>query len=163
MPGFVSMAMADPKDTTGVVFFGNSIAGPRSSLATDLLDILEDHEPRVPEPWTPSVDVPPDLLALTGRWFWGPSPYVLRILPDGLLDLSSWDGQGRGSRFRVESDGTWTGLDVYQGESLRIGRDAEGSVTHLNFCTFIFTRTPYDRDAPVPGGSTEWRPNQALP
>ncbi|QGK71216.1 serine hydrolase [Allosaccharopolyspora coralli] len=159
MPGFVAMAMADPNDKTGVVFFANSTAGPRSSLATDLLDILEEHEPRIPEPWTPSLDVPPDWLPLTGQWFWGPTPYVLQILPDGLLDLSPWEGQGRSSRFRPGRDGTWVGLDgYYQGEPLRIGRDPQGEVTHLNLCTFIFTRTPYGRDAPVPGGSLDWMP-----
>ena len=26
------------------------------------------------------------LLELTGQWYWGPTPYVLRLLPDGWLD-----------------------------------------------------------------------------
>ena len=33
-----------------------------------------------------------------------------------------------------------------------MGRDADGVATHLDLATFIFTRTPYDPAAPVPGG-----------
>jgi hypothetical protein len=39
------------------------------------------------------------------------------------------------------------GLDgSYAGETLRIADD------HLDLGTFVFTRTPYDPEAPVPGG-----------
>ena len=56
-----------------------------------------------------------------------------------------------GSRRR---DGAWVGLDGYfAGETLRIAED------HLDLDTFVFTRTPYDPEAPVPGGVDEggWR------
>jgi hypothetical protein len=46
------------------------------------------------------------------------------------------------------------GLDGYfAGETLRIAGD------HLDLDTFIFTRAPYDPEAPVPGGVDErgWR------
>ena len=49
---------------------------------------------------------------------------------------------------------TWRGRDGYfAGETLRIATD------HLNLDTFVFTRTPYDPQAPVPGGVDErgWR------
>ena len=39
-----------------------------------------------------------------------------------------------------------------RGERLRIVRDVQGAVSHLEMATFVFTRTPYDPDAPVPGG-----------
>ncbi|MFR9729576.1 serine hydrolase domain-containing protein [Saccharopolyspora sp. MS10] len=158
MPGFLATVMADPADTTGVVFMANATAGVSSALITDLLDLLEAHEPRIPDTWVPGPEVDPALLELTGQWYWGPSPYVLRILPDGLLDLVPWQGRGRASRFRRNDGGTWTGLDgYYAGEQLRFGRSAEGTVTHLDLNTFIFTRTPYDPDAPIPGGVTHWR------
>src|SRR5262249_50052859 len=125
----------------------------------DLLDLLAEHEPRIPAPWEPRGDVDLQLLALTGQWYWGPTPYVLRVLPNGLLDLTPWQGRGRASRFRANANGTWTGLDgYYAGEVLRIGRDADGVPTHLDLNTFIFTRTPYATDAPVPGGVVDWRP-----
>jgi hypothetical protein len=73
----------------------------------------------------------------------------------GLLHLGPLPGRGgRASRFSAREDGTWVGLDGYfAGETLRIAED------HLDLDTFIFTRTPYDPDAPVPGGVDErgWR------
>jgi len=80
---------------------------------------------------------------------------VLRAVAGGLLHLGPLPGRtGRASRFAPMEDGTWRGLDgYYAGERLRIAED------HLDLGTFIFTRTPYDPDAPVPGGvdETGWR------
>jgi hypothetical protein len=90
-----------------------------------------------------------------GVWFWGPAPYVLRASGAGLLHLGPLPGRhGRSSRFAARDDGTWVGLDGYfAGEPLRIAED------HLDLGTFVFTRTPYDPEAPVPGGVDErgWR------
>ncbi|PKW19814.1 serine hydrolase domain-containing protein [Saccharopolyspora spinosa] len=159
MPGFLATVWADPAEATGVIFMANTTAGVTGALATDLLDLLAEHEPRIPAAWEPRGDVDLQLLELTGQWYWGPTPYALRVLRDGLLDLSPWQGRGRASRFRANPDGTWTGLDgYYAGETLRVGRDESGVPTHLDLNTFIFTRTPYDSDAPVPGGVAGWRP-----
>ncbi|MGO1054786.1 serine hydrolase domain-containing protein [Crossiella sp. CA198] len=153
MPGFVSTVWVDPKEDTAVLYLTNSTVGPSGPVATDLLDLLHELEPHIPAEWTPQPAADPALLALTGQWYWGPSPYALRLLPDGLLDLNPWNGRGRASRFRANEDGTWTGLDgYYAGELLRIGRAADGTATHLDLNTFIFTRTPYDPAAPIPGG-----------
>lgn len=157
MPGFLATALADPAECTGVVFLANTTSGVSSALATDLLSILNENEPRVPDAWQPDPDIDMSLLELTGQWYWGPTPYVLRILPGGLLDLSPMRGKGRASRFRDNRDGTWTGLDGYHaGEVLRIGRSENGAPNHLDLNTFIFTRTPYDPAAPVPGGTVGW-------
>lgn len=60
---------------------------------------------------------------------------------------------GRSARFRAESDGTWTGLTgYYAGETLRAVRREDGAVSHLDLGSFVFTREPYDPQAPVPGG-----------
>jgi hypothetical protein len=39
-------------------------------------------------------------------------------------------------------------------------RDGAGRVTHLDIGSFVFTREPYDPDAPIPGGLDPegWRP-----
>ena len=59
---------------------------------------------------------------------------------------------GRASRFPRRDDGAGSGLDgYYAGETLRIAAD------HLDLGTFVFTRTPYDPAAPVPGGVDEAR------
>lgn len=141
MPGFLATVWTDPAEATGVIFMANTTAGVTGALATDLLDLLAEHEPRIPAAWEPRGDVDLQLLELTGQWYWGPTPYALRVLRDGLLDLSPWQGRGRASRFRANPDGTWTGLDgYYAGEILRVGRDESGVPTHLDLNTFIFTR-----------------------
>ncbi|GAA2276581.1 serine hydrolase domain-containing protein [Nonomuraea roseoviolacea subsp. roseoviolacea] len=150
MPGFLATVWADPADRVGVLFLANVTSGVSRSLPLDLLDILAEHEPRLPEPWRPS-PADPGLLALTGVWHWGPTPYVLRLLPDRMLSLAPMNGPGRASRFAPRDDGTWVGLEgYYAGETLRAAPD------HLDINTFVFTRTPYDPQAPVPGGVAGW-------
>lgn len=160
MPGFLATVWTDPEESTSAIFMANTTAGVNGTLLTDLLETLGELEPRIPDPWLPSPDVDMTLLELTGEWYWGPSPYVLKVLSTGLLDLVPGHGRGgRASRFKPNGDGTWTGLDGYHsGEILRIGRGADGAPTHLDLNTFIFTRTPYAAEAPVPGGVAGWRP-----
>jgi CubicO group peptidase (beta-lactamase class C family) len=145
MPGFLAGVFVDREEGTGAVSLANSTTGV-DPVVFGLLADLRAAEPRVVEPWTPSPSpVPLDRL---GTWYWGPSPYALRSIGGGLLHLGPLPGRsGRASRFRRADDGTWVGLDgYYAGETLRIADD------HLDLATFIFTRTPYDPDAPVPGG-----------
>ncbi|QFY09540.1 serine hydrolase [Nonomuraea phyllanthi] len=150
MPGFQAAVWADPADRDGVLFLANTTSGLSGSLTTDLLDILHEYEPRLPDEWEP-VAADPALLALTGVWYWGPRPYRLRLLPDRALSLEPAASGGRPSRFVPQDDGTWLGLDGYHaGETLRAAAD------HLDLNTFVFTRTPYDPQAPVPGGVTGW-------
>jgi CubicO group peptidase (beta-lactamase class C family) len=152
MPGFLAAVWADPADGTGVLFLANGTSGLRGTLATDLVGILDEHEPRLPEEWAPA-PADPALLELTGPWYWGPAPYVLRVLPGRGLSLTPAAGPGRASRFAAQADGTWLGLDgYYAGETLRAHRGPGGAVSHLDLGTFVFTRLPYDPAAPVPGG-----------
>jgi hypothetical protein len=71
-----------------------------------------------------------------------------------MLDLSPVAaGGGRSSRFQPAGDGTWRGLNGYfHGETLRPVLDDAGRLTHLDIGSFVFTREPYDHDAPIPGG-----------
>ncbi|ADG88468.1 serine hydrolase [Thermobispora bispora] len=150
MPGFLASLWTDPSDGVAVVWLANTTSGVRASLATDLLDILAEHEPPLPAEWEP-VQVDPDVLELTGQWYWGPAAYVLRALPGRGLSLTPLSGQGRASRFVPQPDGTWLGLDgYYAGETLRVVRSPKG--VHLELNTFIFSREPYDPSAPIPGG-----------
>jgi CubicO group peptidase (beta-lactamase class C family) len=152
MPGFLAGVFVDREEQTGAVSLANTTAG-LDPLVFGLLSDLRAHEPRVVEAWAPAPSpVPLDRL---GPWFWGPAPYVLRAVGDGMLHLGPLPGRnGRASRFTRRDDGTWVGLDGYfAGETLRIAED------HLDLDTFVFTRTPYDPAAPVPGGVDEdgWR------
>lgn len=161
MPGFLASVVVDPATTTGALAMTNSTAGVGvSALTMDMIKLLDDYEPALPAEWRPMADVDPGLLALTGQWFWGPMPFVLRLLPGGWLDLRPASGAGRGSRFRPVGEETWLGLDgYYAGETLRLHRHSDGSPRHLDLATFIFTQTPYDPKAPIPGGVDErgWR------
>ncbi|MGB3441699.1 MAG: serine hydrolase domain-containing protein [Actinophytocola sp.] len=162
MPGFLASVVVDPATTTGALALTNATSGVgASALTTDLLKLVDDYEPALPAEWRPLSDVSPELLSLTGSWYWGPMTFVLRLLSGGWVDLRPVSGNGRGSRFRPTGDGTWLGLDgYYAGETLRLHHHADGAVSHLDLATFIFTRTPYDPKAPIPGGVDDrgWRP-----
>jgi len=152
MPGFVAAVWVSETDDASAVVLANSTTGtPVPTIAADLIRIVAEQEPRFPEPWRPLTDADPELLALTGPWYWGPSPLVLRLGAQRALELTPLDA-GRGSRFRPGPDGGWTGLDgYYAGEPLRVVRRADGTVSHLNIGSFVLTRTPYDPAAPIPG------------
>jgi CubicO group peptidase (beta-lactamase class C family) len=152
MPGFLAGVFVDRDEQIGAVSLANTTSG-LDAVVFGLLADVRAAEPRVVEPWTPSPS--PVALDVLGVWFWGPSPYVLRAVSGGMLHLGPLPGRmGRASRFAARDDGTWLGLDGYfAGETLRIADD------HLDLDTFVFTRTPYDPEAPVPGGVDErgWR------
>jgi CubicO group peptidase (beta-lactamase class C family) len=151
MPGFLATIWVSPADGLGGIALANATSGPAiGAIAADLIAIVADREPRFPDRWTPLPDVDHALLALTGLWYWGPRPYVLRLLADRGLDLSPAAGPGRGSRFRAAADGTWTGLDgYYAGETLRVVPGANSKPGHLDLGSFVFTRQPYEPGAPL--------------
>ncbi|WP_432004159.1 serine hydrolase domain-containing protein [Streptomyces sioyaensis] len=155
MPGYLAALWTDVDEDVAGVVLTNCTSGPVvSAIAADLTAIVTEHEPRIPEPWCPLPGpLDRELLALTGPWYWGANPHVLRLRPERGLELAPLSGVGRSSRFRPEEDGTWTGLDgYYAGETLRVVRDEDGSVSHLDLGTFVFTRGPYEPSDPVPGG-----------
>ena len=154
MPGFRSALWAEPREGIGSVVLANSTGGiPPGPVGAELIALVAEHEPRLPAEWTPVESADPALLELTGPWYWGPSPYLLRLLPGGWLSLVPSDGDPAHGRFRPEADGTWTGLDGYHtDETLRVIRRPDGSVSHLDVNTFVFTREPYSPDVPIPGG-----------
>ncbi len=156
MPGFVATVWVSVEERLAGVAMANATSGPLiGTIAADLIRIVAEHEPPIPKPWQPAADrdVDPHLLALTGLWYWGANPFALYLRADRGLEIKPLTATGRASRFRAEDDGTWTGLDAYYtGEKLRVIRDADGMVTHLDIGTFVFTRGPYHPAGPVPGG-----------
>ena len=153
MPGFVASCLVDRERRTGAVTLANATTGFNpAALATDLLEELERCEPALPPPWKPSTPLPGEVRDVLGVWHWGNTPFVF-----------TWEGAelvARRSgietdRFRVE-DGRVVGLIGYHaGEELKVIRNPDGSVNHVDIATFVFTRTPYDPDAPIPGGVPE--------
>lgn len=159
LPGFLAGLWVSPADGVGAVVLCNTTAGVAiSSVGRELVTIVAEQEPRIPSAWKASSD--PDLVELAGPWYWGPAPLALRVRTGRDLDLTMLRSQRRATRLRPQPDGTWLGLDGYfAGERLRVVRDADGRVVHLDLGTFVLTRTPYDPDGDVPGGvdAAGWR------
>ncbi|MEU7555985.1 serine hydrolase domain-containing protein [Streptomyces sp. NPDC044571] len=154
LPGFVAGLWMSEADDLAAVVLANCTSGlPAATVAMDLLNLVADAEPRIPEPWKPFPEEHPVELDLCGPWYWGTAPHLVRLTADGLLHLGPVGAPGRAARFRAELDGTWRGLaGYYAGETLRAVRRTDGSVSHLDLGSFVFTREPYDPEAPVPGG-----------
>ncbi|MEU6121102.1 serine hydrolase domain-containing protein [Streptomyces sp. NPDC047123] len=154
LPGFVAGLWASEVDGVAAAVFANCTSGPPvSAVAVDLVRIVTEAEPRIPEPWRPLPEVDQKTLELAGPWYWGTQVVVLRLTADGGVELGPLAGAGRQARFRPNRDGTWTGLNgYYAGESLTAVRRSDGTVSHLDLGSFVFTRKPYDEAAPVPGG-----------
>jgi CubicO group peptidase (beta-lactamase class C family) len=152
VPGYLAFVAVDVERRTGLIELANATTGAVFS-GYELLEVLEAHEPHVPDAWQPVGGAPADLLDALGVWHWGPSaPYVLRLHGSDQLELTPIGVPGRASRFEAK-DGDWVGTEGYwRGERLRVVRRADGSVSHLDLATFMFTRLPYDPSAPIPGG-----------
>lgn len=155
VPGFLASLTISVEDDVAAVVLVNCTSGPAAwNVAADLVHIVAEAEPRIPEPWRPLPEVDRSVLDLAGQWYWGTHAFVLRLVADRGISLDPLSGNSEpGARFRANGDGTWTGLDGYfAGESLRAVRRPDGSVDHLDIGSFVFTRQPYDEGASMPGG-----------
>ncbi|WP_330331512.1 beta-lactamase family protein [Streptomyces sp. NBC_00536] len=154
LPGFVACVWLSETDDLATVALANCTSGLAvAQLAAELLGIVAEAEPRIPEPWKPFREADEVALELTGPWYWGTAPFLLRLHADGTMALGPVAATGRAARFQAAGDGSWTGLSGYHaGETLRVVRREDGSVSHLDIGSFVFTRAPYDPGAPVPGG-----------
>ncbi|WP_030206830.1 serine hydrolase domain-containing protein [Streptomyces bikiniensis] len=163
LPGFVACLWVSVEDGLAGIALANATSGPLvGAVAADLVRIVAEAEPRLPEPWRPlpAAEVDAELLSLTGPWYWGTYAYGLRLGPERGVVLEPLKGAGRRARFRALPDGGWVGLNgYYEGETLRVVRRPDGSVSHLDLGSFVFTREPYEPGEAVPGGVDEagWR------
>ena len=150
MPGFLAGLEVQLEGGDGVVSFANTTAGMKP-FGRDLLTLLDEREPLEPLPWHASVSSA-QALELVGMWHWGPLVTIVRATGEGQLVLGV-PGEGRRARFRTAGDGSWVGLDgYYAGEPLRVVRDPQGAVSHLDLASFRYSRLPYDPDRDIPGG-----------
>ena len=158
---FLACLTAGVADDVSAVVLANCTSGPAPfTVAADLVRIVAEAEPRIPEPWRPMREADSPSLELAGQWYWGTNGFALRLTADGLASVEPLSGAGRRSRFRANGDGTWTGLEGYfHGELLKAVRRPDGSVDHLDLGSFVFTRQPYDEGSSVPGGvdAEGWR------
>jgi hypothetical protein len=154
MPGFVSSFWVRPDERLAGIAFANATSGPDiSTIAADLIGIVATDQPRLPAAWAPLAEHDPALLELTGPWYWGAAPVVVRLGADRELTVGALGARAREARFRAQPDGSWRGLDgYYRNEVLRVVSDPDGSVDHLDIGSFVFTREPYPPIDAVPGG-----------
>jgi CubicO group peptidase (beta-lactamase class C family) len=155
VPGFLAGLFVDRAGRTGAVCLANTGYGLRAQdFPIELLCQLEAMEPTIPPPWTPTGEVPPAVGELMGLWFWGNMPCAMsfeggRIVVSSLRDGLTW------CTFTLLEWGRIVGTTGYfAGEELR-AVSRSGVVSHLECATFIFTRSPYDPEAPIPGGQPE--------
>jgi D-alanyl-D-alanine carboxypeptidase len=150
MPGFLAGCFVDRPRRTAALVLTNATTGlAPADLAVELLEELESCEPTVVVPWRATTSVPEQLADALGVWHWGNTPFVFAL--DGVELVATRDGVVK-YRFRVVDDRVVGTFGYHAGEELRVVRRADGSVSHLDVATFIYTRTPYDPDAPAPGG-----------
>lgn len=151
MPGHQAGLFVDRETGEGVAFLTNGTTGVLGfELAGDLLAGTRSAAP--PErPWRPTTRVPDGVRDVTGVWFWGHSAYDVRWNDDH-LELHDLARGRLFDRFAQRADGAWTGTQGYhRGETLHVVRRPDGTVSHLECATFVYTRPAYDAEAPIPG------------
>jgi CubicO group peptidase (beta-lactamase class C family) len=153
MPGFQACLHVDRQTGAGVVALTNATTGFMGvELAGRLLG--ESSTPAATKPWVPTRFVPAWAEELLGWWFWGNSAHEVRWENDRL----EFRDVARGvvaERFS-EQDGVIRGVEGYHlAETLHVVRRPDGTVSHLECATFLYTRTPYDPSVPIPGGHPE--------
>lgn len=155
MPGFQACALIDPDGGAGLVALTNATTGfDGVELATRILgDPVHGRAPATVEPWRPSTVVPEWAEELLGTWHWGNSAYEARWHNDR-LELHDVARHRLAEQFEARpSDGALVGVAGYhRGETLHRRRRPDGTLGHLECATFVYTRIPYDPDAPIPGG-----------
>lgn len=151
MPGFLATVLVDRRRRTGGVVLANATTGfSPAECVIGLLEELERCEPTLAEPWRATESVPAELAGVPGVWHWGNTPVVFAM--DGAELVGRRNGV-EAYRFVVR-DGRIVGRTGYHaGEELHVVRRPDGSVGHLEVATFVYTRRPYDPEAPIPGGA----------
>ncbi len=140
MPGFQAALFADPMTHVGVVALTNATTG---FSGTELVQaLLGDHTPGAGAPWVPTTAVPPWAQELLGYWHWGNSAYEVRWTNEEL----EWRDLARSTTaetFVHDGDRIIGTAGYHHGETLHVVRRDDGSISHLDCATFVYTRTPY--------------------
>ncbi len=155
MPGFLAGLFVDRRRGTAAIALANGTTGLRcEGLPLELLATLEELEPTLPAAWEPVAEVPAPVREVLGVWHWGNTALGLSWNGAELVASSLTDGR---EMYRFAPDGdTFLGTSGYHhGERLHVVRNDDSSVNHLVCATFVYTRTPYDPAAPIPGGHPE--------
>jgi hypothetical protein len=152
MPGFQAGLFVDRPRRTGAAVLANATTGLHTDgLPRALLEELEQWEPEVAESWSPVEEVPSEVAELLGVWHWGNTARLFTWDGEQLHAVHALTGE-REESFRLGPEGFVGTGGYHHGEPLEVVRRPDGGISHLVCSTFVFTRTPYDPDAPIPGG-----------
>lgn len=153
MPGGITGFFSEPESgTTGAVLMNNSISKDPAGTAISLGAYTLDHDPELPEPWTPGTVEPEELKPLVGQWFSEGAEFTFAI-KDGKLTgrLASAAATAPDSVFEPEGDDSYRTVSGREcGERLVIRRREDGSVRQFNWATYRFTREPLGFGQPTP-------------
>jgi CubicO group peptidase (beta-lactamase class C family) len=144
MPGFQAGVFVDPDRRDGVVVLCNATTGLAYESTPAVFLGARGKAGAVPA-WVPTERVPDAVVPVLGVWFWGNTALELRWQNER-LELRPLNSAEVSDAFELR-DGRLVGVSGYhRGETLLVRS------THLECATFVYTRTPYDPDAPIPGG-----------
>jgi CubicO group peptidase (beta-lactamase class C family) len=149
MPGFQAGAFHDPDSGAGVVALTNGTTGFGGVELAERM--LGDRTPPPGEPWVPTLAVPDWAEELLGHWYWGNSAYEVRWHNERL----EFHDVARGvlaEQFVRPGERIVGRAGYHHGETLHVHHNPDGSINHLECATFVYTLTPYDPAAPIPGG-----------
>jgi CubicO group peptidase (beta-lactamase class C family) len=150
MPGFLAGCFVDPQTGDGAVVLTDATAGlDTQALVVRLLGA--QGRGGASGPWRPSTHVPTLVREIVGLWFWGNTAYELRWSNER-LELRNLATTTLAEVFTLADDRVVGVAGYHRGETLHVVRRPDGSVGHLECATFVYTRVPYDPDAPIPGG-----------
>jgi CubicO group peptidase (beta-lactamase class C family) len=146
MPGHITGVFTHRESGTGgIVLMTNTVSPAPDAFAIQLADHVVEHDPVEPEPWRPGTEVPDEFRGLLGRWFSEGSPFVFWVEQGELrarLDKPAATKLPPSRFVKVEDDVYRDVAGRERGELLRITRAADGTVTKLNWATYLFTREP---------------------
>ena len=146
MPGYKTGVFTHRESGTGGIALMNATVTPApDALTIELADHVVEHDPAEDEPWRAGTEVPDELRGILGRWFSEGHPFVFAV-EKGRLRARIDEPAGAGfppSVFEKIFDDVYRAVSgQWRGEQLRVTRAADGTVTKLNWATYLFTREP---------------------
>jgi CubicO group peptidase (beta-lactamase class C family) len=146
MPGHITGVFTHRESGTGgIVLMNNSAPVPPDAFAIELADHVVEHDPVEPEPWRPGTEIPDEFRGILGRWFSEGQPFAFWVEQGELRGRVDKPAAAKlpPSRFVQVSDDVYRDVSGRErGELLRVTRAADGTVTKLNWATYLFTREP---------------------
>jgi CubicO group peptidase (beta-lactamase class C family) len=146
MPGHITGLFTHRESGTGGIALMNASNPPApDTFAVELAEHVLEHDPVDDLPWRPGTSVPDEYRALLGRWFSEGSPFLFYVADGKLLARIDKPEPAKTtpSEFEVISPDVYrTVAGRERGEILRVTRAADGSVTKMNWATYLFTREP---------------------